>query len=78
MGKGGVERRLRKIDKNEAASLKLLEKQETDLAAAVDENDRLVEERLGWRGQAEGKMMAEVDKLTKKVSQVNIELDKVS
>ena len=33
-----VEKRLRKISKQEAASLKLLEKQEVELVKAVEEN----------------------------------------
>ena len=41
-----VEKRLRKISKQEAASLKLLEKQEVELVKAVEENAREVEARL--------------------------------
>ena len=45
-----VEKRLRKISKQEAASLKLLEKQEVELVKAVEENAREVEASFG-KGQ---------------------------
>jgi hypothetical protein len=75
--KGGVEKRLKKISKQEAASIKLLEKQESELVKAVDENDKLVETILGKESPAEVKIRAEIEKLTKKLQQLDCELGKV-
>ena len=50
-----VEKRLRKISKQEAASLKLLEKQEVELVKAVEENAREVEARLAKETPAEAR-----------------------
>jgi len=77
MRKSAVERRLRKIDKNEVAGLRLLERQEADLEVAIQENERLVEARMAKKSQAEVKLTGEVDKLTKKLAQLNIELEKI-
>ena len=75
--KGGLERRLKKISKQEAESLKLLEKQEAELVKAVEENDKQVETILGKESPAEVKIRAEIEKLTKKLQQLNCELGKV-
>ena len=69
--KGGVEKRLKKITKQEAASLKLLEKQESELVKAVEENDKQVET------PAEVKFGVEIEKLTRKLQQLDCELGKV-
>ena len=46
---------MRKISKQEAASLKLLEKQEVELVKAVEENAREVEARLAKETPAEAR-----------------------
>ena len=73
-----VERRLRKISKQEAASLKLLEKQEEELARAVEENQRIVEERLAKESPQEIKIKEEMEKLTKKLGGLTVQLEKVN
>eukprot|EP00090_Calanus_glacialis_P014905 TRINITY_DN2376_c0_g1_i2.p1 TRINITY_DN2376_c0_g1~~TRINITY_DN2376_c0_g1_i2.p1 ORF type:complete len:163 (+),score=68.34 TRINITY_DN2376_c0_g1_i2:75-563(+) len=75
--KGGVEKRLKKISKHEAASLKLLEKQESELEKAVEENDEQVETILGKESPAEVKIRVEIEKLTRKLQQLDCELGKV-
>jgi uncharacterized membrane protein YheB (UPF0754 family) len=75
--KGGVEKRLKKINKQEAASLKLFEKQESELVKAVEENDRLVETILAKESPAEVKIRSEIEKITRKLQQLNCELGKV-
>ena len=72
-----MEKRLKKVSKQEAASLKLLEKQEAELVKAVEENDRLVETVLTKETPAEVKIRAEIDKLTGKLRQINCDLEKV-
>ena len=75
--KGGMEKRLKKISKQEAASIKLLEKQESELLKAMEENDKLVETILGKESPAEVKIMADIEKLTKKLQHLDCELGKV-
>ena len=75
--KGGVEKRLKKISIQEAASMKLLEKQEIELVKAVEENERLVETVLVKQSPAEAKIRSEIDKLTRKLKQLNCDLEKV-
>ena len=76
--KGGVERRLRKINKQEAASLKLLEKQEAELVKAVDQNDKLVEAIIAKESPAEVKIRKDIEKLSLKLQQLENELVKVN
>ena len=75
--KGGMQKRLKRISKQEAASLKLLEKQESELVKAVEENDKLVETILGKESPAEVKIREEIEKLTRKLQQLDCELGKV-
>ena len=75
--KGGVERRLKKISKQEAASIKLLEKQETELVKAAEENDKQVETILARETPAEVKVRTEIEKLSIRFKQLNGELVKV-
>ena len=63
--KTGVEKRLRKISRNEAASVKLLENQEYELCKALDENSKLIEKRLSKQSPGELKITQEVEKLSK-------------
>ena len=63
-----VEKRLRKISKQEAASLKLLEKQEVELVKAVEENAGGVEARLVKETPAEAKLKADLDRVTRRVA----------
>ena len=75
--KGGVERRLKKISKQEAASIRLLEKQETELVKAVEENDKQMETILARESPAEVKIRTEIEKLSIRLKQLNGELVKV-
>ena len=51
--------------------------QEFDLCKALDENEKLIEKRLGKQTPGEIKVTQEIDKLTKRLNQLNSELDKV-
>ena len=73
-----VEKRLRKISKQETASLKLMEKQEQELVKAVEENVRAVETRLSKETPAEAKLKAEIDRLTKRLATLNTDMETVS
>ena len=75
--KTGVEKRLRKISRNEAASVKLLENQEYELCKALDENSKLIEKRLSKQSPGELKITQEVEKLSKRLTQLNIDLEKM-
>ena len=75
--KTGVEKRLRKISRNEAASIKLLESQESELCKALDENSQLIEKRLSKQSPGEVKITQEVEKLSKRLTQLNIDLEKM-
>ena len=75
--KGGVERRLKKISKQEAASIKLLEKQETELVKAVEENDKQVETILARESPSEVKIRTGIEKLSIRLKQWNDKLVKV-
>ena len=72
-----VEKRLRKISKQEAASLKLLEKQEVELVKAVEENAREVEARLAKETPAEAKLKAEIDRVTRRLASLTSDMEKV-
>ena len=73
----GVEKRLKKISKQEEASLKLLEKQESELVKAIEENDRTVEKFLAKESPAESKIKSEIEKLSHKLQKLNHELEQV-
>ena len=73
-----VERRLKKISKQEAASLKLLEKQEAELVKAVEENSRLVAARLARETPAEARLRGEIEKITRRLASLNSDIEKVS
>ena len=73
-----VERRLKKICKQEAASLKLLEKQEAELVKAVEENSRLVAARLARETPAEARLRGEIEKITRRLASLNSDIEKVS
>ena len=68
---------MRKISRNEAASIKLLESQESELCKALDENSQLIEKRLSKQSPGEVKITQEVEKLSKRLTQLNIDLDKM-
>ena len=50
---------------------------ESDLVKAVEENDKLVETILGKESPAEVKIREEIEKLTRKLQQLDCELGKV-
>ena len=68
---------MRKISRNEAASIKLLESQESELCKALDENSQLIEKRLRKQSPGEVKITQEVEKLSKRLTQLNIDLEKM-
>ena len=72
-----VERRLRKISKQEAASLKLLEKQEVELVKAVEENAKEVEAKLARETPAESKLKTEIDRVTRRLANLTSDMEKV-
>ena len=51
--------------------------QEFELCRALDENEKLIEKSLSKQGPGEVKITQEIDKLTKRLTQLNSELDKV-
>ena len=77
LSKGGMDKRLDKIRRQEAASLKLLLKQESELLAAVEENENLVEKFLAAESQTEVKIRMEIEELTQKVELLNSQQSKV-
>ena len=76
--KGGMERRLKKINKQEAESIKLLEKQEAELVKAVEENDKQVETIVAKESPAEVETRTEIEKLSIKLQQLKSSLVKVT
>ena len=76
--KEGIGKRLKKISKQEAASLKLLEQQEVELMKAMEENERLLDATITKETPREVKINAEIEKLTKKIEQLNCDLEMVS
>ncbi len=66
MSRSNLDKVLRRIEKSEEKSLKILFKQRKDLLKALEDNERLIESRLN-RGATpqEVKLEQEIDKLTK-------------
>ena len=75
--KNGMEKRLKKINRQEEAGLRLLEKQEMELVKAIEENDKQVEALRSKQSPTEIKLKEEISKLTTKLKQLNNELEKV-
>ena len=75
--KNGMEKRLKKINRQEEAGLRLLEKQEIELVKAIEENDKQVEALRSKQSPTEIKLKEEISKLTTKLKQLNNELEKV-
>ena len=68
---------MKKIYKQEAESLRLLESQKSELTKAVEENEKLVQEVLEEESPAEAKIRQEVEEFTEKVGLLNSQLLKV-
>ena len=51
--------------------------QEFELCKALDENEKLIEKSLNKQSPGEVKITQEIDKLTKRLTQLSSELDKV-
>ena len=75
--KNGIEKRLKKINRQEEAGLKLLEKQEMELVKAIEENDKQEEALRSKQSPTEIKLKEEIFKLTTKLKQLNNKLEKV-
>ncbi len=64
--KDNIERRLRKIEKEEAKATKLLSKRRRDLAKALDDNERMVEQAVArGKSPAEAKLESDIEKLAR-------------
>ena len=75
--KDGIGKRLKKISKHEAASVKLLEQQESDLVKAVEENQILLQKNLTKKTKREVKITSDIEKLTKRIEELNCNLELV-
>lgn len=65
IGSKNVEKRIRKIEKTEEKSLKILYKQKKDLVKALQENEKVIEVKVSKGSPQEEKMEQEIYKLTK-------------
>ena len=72
-----MEKRLKKICKQEAESLRLLESQKAELEKAVEETEKLVEQTLAEESPAEVKIRMDIEELTGKMGLLNCQLVKV-
>ena len=72
-----MEKRIKKIYKQEIKALKLLESQEDDLQKAVVENEKLIEMNLLRESKEERKLRQEIEELTNKQEKLNSKLTKV-
>ena len=72
-----MEKRIKKIYKQEIKALKLLESQEDDLQKAVAENEKLIEMNLLRESKEERKLRQEIEELTNKQEKLNSKLTKV-
>ena len=63
---------LKKIEKSEEKSLKILNQQKRDLVKAIERNEVAIEQKLTKGTPAEVKVEAEIDKLTKVIIEVSV------
>ena len=70
-------KRLKKIYKQEAETLRLLENQKAELAKAIEENVKLIQDELEEESPAEMKIRQEIEDLTERVGLLNTQLTKV-
>ena len=75
--KGMMGKRLKKIYKQEAETLRLLENQKAELAKAIEENVKLIQDELEEESPAEMKIRQEIEDLTERVGLLNTQLTKV-
>ncbi|XP_040581919.1 uncharacterized protein [Lepeophtheirus salmonis] len=73
----GLEKRMRKIEKNEDKAVKILNKQKKELLKAIDENEKIIQQKLAKTAPAEIKLELELEKLNKRVDVVKEELEKI-
>ena len=71
-------KRLKKIYKQEAESLRLLENQKIELAKAIEENVKLIRDELEEESPPEIKIRQEIEDLKEKVELLNTQLTKVT
>jgi low affinity Fe/Cu permease len=64
MSRKDIDKRLRKIEKGEEKALKILSKQRKELLRALEENEKMIGQRLNKGTPAELKVEAEIEKLT--------------
>ena len=60
-----LEKRLKKISRSEEKAGKILNKQRKDLIKAIEENEKLIDQRLSKGTPSEVKLDQEIEKLTK-------------
>lgn len=60
-----IEKRIRKIEKSEEKARKILIKQRRELLKALDDNEKLIDQKLNKAWPQEVKIEAEIEKLTK-------------
>ena len=72
-----MEKRLRKICKQEGESMRLLDSQKAELEKAVEETEKLVEQTLAEESPAEVKIRMDIEELTGKMGLLNCQLVKV-
>lgn len=60
-----IEKQIKKIEKSEEKNIKILNKQHKALTKALDDNERLIEQKLDKGTPAELKLEAEIEKLEK-------------
>ena len=70
-------KKLKKIYKQEAETLRLLENQKAELAKAIEENVKLIQDELEEESPAEMKIRQEIEDLTERVGLLNTQLTKV-
>eukprot|EP00096_Caligus_rogercresseyi_P004546 TRINITY_DN18870_c0_g1_i1.p2 TRINITY_DN18870_c0_g1~~TRINITY_DN18870_c0_g1_i1.p2 ORF type:complete len:157 (-),score=45.88 TRINITY_DN18870_c0_g1_i1:1504-1974(-) len=73
----GLEKIMKKIEKNDDKTVKILNKQKKELLKALEENEKLIQQRLGKSAPTEIKLDLELERLTKRLSVIKDELDKI-
>eukprot|EP00095_Tigriopus_kingsejongensis_P006704 maker-scaffold25_size650667-snap-gene-3.24 protein:Tk06704 transcript:maker-scaffold25_size650667-snap-gene-3.24-mRNA-1 annotation:"hypothetical protein TRIADDRAFT_21397" len=71
---GNLEKQMRKIERSEEKSAKLLTKQRRDLAKLIQDNDKLIEQQLAKGTPAELKLESEIEKMAKRLEAMKEEM----
>ena len=65
MSGDNIDKQIRKIEKSEEKAVKILNKQHRDLSKALEDNEKLIEQKLEKGTPTELKLEAEIEKLEK-------------